>query len=471
MRLLARFLHAQRGRTVLSIRSAIVAVLFFSHAPAVSAQAAEVPGSDDISSSPALFPHSESSRWWISGQINTILQAHPRFHAQYSGQNSLKPYAEVEDSRLLTLYLGFEATRTTEIFVDAESAGGHGLSSALGILGTTNADVVRNPSLGAAPYLARILVRQIIPLSREWSKQERDPLSLHSRLPLRRVEIRAGKFALPDEFDVNEVGSNDRLQFMNLTAVTSAAWVYAGDSRGYTYAASLEFADRGWAMRFAEALMPSVPNGIKFEWNLGRARSENVELEVRPQLLKSRQTALRFLSFVNHSNAGSYAEAVALYRAGKTSRPIIEPTRLQGRLKYGFGMNLEQDLTERLRLYARFGWNDTRYESFEITQNFDFGGDYSGSRWHRKRDKVGAALLSHGLARNVQEYLALGGVGLLLGDGALRYGRENIVEGYYNMHLWRGLFAAIDLQHVSNPGYNRDRGPVWVPSLRLHLEL
>jgi hypothetical protein len=36
--------------------------------------------------------------------------------------------------------------------------------------------------------------------------------------------------------------------------------------------------------------------------------------------------------------------------------------------------------------------------------------------------------------------------------------------------LWRGISVAGDFQHIANPGYNRDRGPVIVPSVRLHIE-
>lgn len=67
-------------------------------------------------------------------------------------------------------------------------------------------------------------------------------------------------------------------------------------------------------------------------------------------------------------------------------------------------------------------------------------------------------------------YLALGGKGFLLGDGRLNYGRENIVETYYTLHVWRGIFSSFDFQYIANPGYNRDRGPVFVPGRRLHLE-
>jgi hypothetical protein len=39
-----------------------------------------------------VFPHSMDSRFWVSGQMNFIFQAHPDFPALYSGQHSLSPY-------------------------------------------------------------------------------------------------------------------------------------------------------------------------------------------------------------------------------------------------------------------------------------------------------------------------------------------------------------------------------------------
>ena len=65
---------------------------------------------------------------------------------------------------------------------------------------------------------------------------------------------------------------------------------------------------------------------------------------------------------------------------------------------------------------------------------------------------------------------SMGGQGFLLGDGALNYGREKIWETYYNLHIWRGIYVGGDVQRVWNPGYNRDRGPVSVFSLRMHIE-
>src|SRR5689334_9088623 len=103
-----------------------------------------------------IFPHSQTSRFWISGQVNVILQWHPSFPAKYSGANSLKSQGENATSRVLSLYTGAQLTKTTEVFAHFESAGGKGISDALGAGGFTNLDVVRNPTLGSKPYLARL---------------------------------------------------------------------------------------------------------------------------------------------------------------------------------------------------------------------------------------------------------------------------------------------------------------------------
>src|SRR5579862_3173614 len=173
---------------------------------------ATVESTTDADTTLTLFPHSDKTRWWVSGQFNTIFQGHPSFFAATSGTNSLSSAAELHDSRVLTLYLGFALTHTSEVFLDVESVGGRGLSDALGLAGFTNLDVVRNPDLGAAPYIARVMFRQIIPLSHEMTDADRGPLSLATKVPVRRLEFRAGKLSMPDFFDVNAVGGDDHLQ-------------------------------------------------------------------------------------------------------------------------------------------------------------------------------------------------------------------------------------------------------------------
>lgn len=82
-----------------------------------------------------------------------------------------------------------------------------------------------------------------------------------------------------------------------------------------------------------------------------------------------------------------------------------------------------------------------------------------GNRLHRERWLPGTSRL-----------LAAGGLGFILGDGALRYGPETVIEAYYAMYVKAGWTVTGDYQRVANPGYNRDRGPVSIASLRLHWE-
>src|SRR5271169_2466580 len=125
--------------------------------------AAPSPAPDPL---PIMFPHQEWSRLWLSGQANIISQWHPPFPSPYQGPNSLTPEAQDATSRVLTLFTGMELSGTAEILLDVQETGGHGISEALGLGGFTNLDVVRNPLLSKAPYIARLMIHQIIPLGR-----------------------------------------------------------------------------------------------------------------------------------------------------------------------------------------------------------------------------------------------------------------------------------------------------------------
>lgn len=421
-----------------------------------------------------MFPHAEWDHWWVSGQANFISQYHPTFTSPYQGAHSLSPEAQDATSRVLTLYTGWRPMKTTEFLCDVQETGGNGLGQALGVAGFFNLDVVRNPSLSKAPYIARLIWHQIIPLGGKTEPAERNPYSLFRELPERRLEVRFGKYSLADFFDLNTYGSDSNFQFMNWTTVNNGAYDYAADTRGFTYAAMLEYHDKNYVVRFAEALMPKVANGINLEANLSKARSENIEFEIHGKVINKRPGILRVLNFVNHANMGDYNQQVNEWLANPTT-PVPEITNhpFQTTVKYGFGVNFEQPLTDWLGLFGRWGWNEGQHESFaytEVDNTWLIGLGGNGGRWHRPNDRMGLAFVSNGISSAHARYLGYGGLGFLLGDGRLNYGRENTIESYYTLHLWRGIFPAFDVQYMENPGYNRDRGPVVVASLRLHLE-
>jgi hypothetical protein len=378
--------------------------------------------------------------------------------------------------------MGFELVRNSsrhlEAIYDEESAGGRGISEALGLAGFTNLDVVRNPTLGPVPYLARVQLHQTIGLSSKMVEADRGPFSLATQTPERRIELRIGKMGLPDTFDLNNVGTDSHLQFLNWTVDNNGAYDYAADTRGYTYGAIAEYDDRAISARYGVALMPTVANAITLDWNLRRASGQNMEFEWRHGLFGTlltpdRKGVVRVLSYVNHAHMGLYRAANQAYLAGIDSTPDITKHETYSAVKYGFGLNFEQEMTDNLRIFGRFGWNEGQHESFaytEVDQTVEFGGDYAGNRWHRENDKLGLVFVSNAIKRDHQAYLKLGGLGFLLGDGNLNYAREDILEGYYTLHTWRGLYYALDAQYIAHPGYNQDRGPVLVESVRMHVD-
>jgi high affinity Mn2+ porin len=421
----------------------------------------------------SMFPHFKSTRFWLSGQANFIFQAHPGFHALYSGKNSLSPHYEKATSRVLTLYTGVRINNSTELLVDIEEAGGAALSTGLGVAGAPNLDIVRNPLLSKAPYLARGMVHKVFALSKDKVENARTALSLFDELPRRRLEIRFGKFSMPDLFDVNSVGSDTHFQFTNWSVDNNGAYDYAADTRGYTVGAVADYEDGGWGFRFAEALMPKVANGIDLVWQPWKAHAENFEFELRHGVIPKKSGVVRLLAYTNSANMGIYRDAVIQFEEGLVPAPDITHHPWHITRKYGFGINLEQSLTPNVTAFTRWGWDNGRTESFaytEIDLTIAEGVGVNGARWNRKQDRAGVAFVSNGIKKDHQNYLANGGYGFLIGDGRLNYGRENILESYYTAHVWRGIYVAPGLQYIVNPGYNRDRGPVIVPSLRAHVE-
>jgi high affinity Mn2+ porin len=442
--------------------------------PASADDAAKAPDNPPATADPeSVLPHFKNTRFWLSGQINFIFQTHPDFHADYSGPNSLSPQYEKATSRVMTLYTGVRLNHSTEILVDIEEAGGQALSTGLGLAGNTDLDIVRNPALSKAPYLGRAMIHKVFALSKDKVENQRTFLSLFDELPRRRLEIRFGKFSMPDFFDLNSVGTDTHFQFSNWSVDNNGAWDYAADTRGYTVGIVADYEDRNWGFRFAEALMPKVANGIDLVWRLWQVHAENWEYELRHGVLPTKSGVVRLLAYTNYANMGIYRDAVAQFKEGLVPAPDITNHPWHITRKYGFGVNLEQNLTRNVTAFARWGWDNGRTESFaytEIDSTFDEGIGVNGAQWHRRQDRAGIAFVSNGIKKDHQIYLADGGNGFLLGDGKLNYGRENIVESYYTAHVWRGIYIAPGVQYIVNPGYNRDRGPVVVPSLRAHVE-
>src|ERR1700683_1786215 len=380
--------------------------------------------SDTIADPEAMFPHFKSTRFWLSGQTNFIFQTHPDFHADYSGPHSLSPNYEKATSRVMTRCTGVRLNSSTEILVDIEEAGGAALSQGFGLAGNTDLDIVRNPLLSKEPYLGRGMIHKVFALSKDKVENQRSYLSLFDELPRRRLEIRFGKFTLPDFLDLNSVGSDTHRQFTNWTIDNNGAWDYAADTRGYTVGLTADFEDRNWGFRFVEGLMPKVANGIDLVWKPWQVHAENFEYELRHGVIPKKPGVVRLLAYTNYANMGIYRIANEQFEDHSAPSPeaVPEITNHPWHItrKYGFGINLEQNLTQYLTAFARFGWDNGKTESFaytEVDQTFAEGVGAKGAWWHRQQDRAGIAFVTNAIEKDHQNYLAAGRLGFFLGRG------------------------------------------------------
>ena len=413
----------------------------------------------------------EIENWNLFYQATSIGQYHGTFHSPYADAFSLQDYPERDVSLTTTIFFGLRLEKNTELYFDPEIAGGRGFSGVNGLANSSNGELPRVATATPKPYLARLYIMHDFGFGSETEQIESDENQLAGPRPMTRYTIVVGRFTLTDFFDNNKYSHDPRTQFMGWAVMYNGAWDYPADVRGYTWGWMHEFHTRNWSFRYASAAMPRVANGLRFDRRLFVNRGDVLEAERRYTLSKHAGT-LRLLNYENHADAGTYAQAIQLAEQTKTV-PDITATRRNGTLKYGFGINLEQDVTGDFGVFARLGWNDGKTESFAFTamDRLATGGvSFTGKRWHRPNDTVATELTVGGLSRVHAQYLADGGHDFLIGDGALEYGPEYVWESYYNAKVWHGTFAGFDLQHVVNPAYNEQRGPVWIPSIRIHIE-
>src|ERR1700738_2202958 len=101
------------------------------------------------------------------------------------------------------------------------------------------------------------------------------------------------------------------------------------------------------------------------------------------------------------------------------------------RTKYGYYLNLEQAVTDAIGIFGRWSWNDGKNEisAFtDIDSSLSFGASLAGKAWGRPDDKIGVAGAINALSNDHRDYIAAGGLGILIGDGRLNYRREKILE-------------------------------------------
>jgi len=409
--------------------------------------------------------------WNLYYQATSIGDRHGTFNSPYEGPLSLQDYPERDVSLTTTLYFALRLGPGTQLIFDPEIAGGRGFSGVNGLANSPNGELPRVATATPKPYLARLYVSHDFGFGEGVEHIESDENQLAGDRPMVRYTITAGRFSDTDFFDDNNYSHDPRSQFQAWGLMYNGAWDYPADTRGYTWGIVNEFHTRNWSFRYGVAAEPRVANGGRFDRRLFVDQGHTFE-EERRYSLGQHPGAVRWLQYLNRTRSGSYVEAVQLAEETGTT-PVVQAIRRPGTLKYGSGVSFDQEISHDVGVFSRLGWNDGKTEDFAFTaidRLAEGGVSVKGTRWKRKDDIVATAFAAAGIAGVHAVYLAMGGLDFLIGDGKLNYAPEYLWESYYNARVVRGFYATFDVQHYNNPAYNHDRGPVWVESVRLHIE-
>jgi high affinity Mn2+ porin len=410
-------------------------------------------------------------RYSVHLQTTVLPQGYPAIRAPYSGENSLPPGGQVRATVSSTAFFGLRLWEGGEAYVNPEIDQGFGVAGTFGVAGFPSAEAYK---LGrAAPYVRfeRYFVRQTFGLGGEPEPVKPSQNFLAGSVDSNRLTFTVGKYAITDIIDDNQFAHDGRNGFMNWSILDMGAFDYAGDAWSFTDGATAEWRQDWWTARAGFYQLSLVPGSEFIEPVLFRQWSPVVELEARHKLLFGQDGKIKLLGFANIGYMGKYDEATQIgFLTGTT--PDITLNRRK-RNKIGGGINVEQPISDDLGFFLRVSMANGRYESFDFTdieRSLSTGLVLTGTKWERPNDAIGVAVVFNGISNSHANYLAAGGLGLLIGDGRLNYDGEHILETYYKYSLMAGLHLTADYQFVQNPAYNRDRGPANIFALRLHGE-
>lgn len=407
--------------------------------------------------------------WNAAFQSTYIWQKKDAFPALYSGQNSLTPGHEKSYSFTATAAFGLRLWSGAELYFDPEIAQGVPLSHLTGLGGMSNGEIARTSGADPTLYRARLFLRQSWGFGGGQTAVASDMNQLAGMRDQRRLTLTVGNLAVVDLFDANAYSHDARTQFINWALMSYGAYDFAADARGYTWGAALEYVDDAWALRAGRFIEPRASNGLTLNPKILRSYGDQVELDHAHQW-GGLAGKMRLLVFRNVASMGAYDDA--LDRAGDATVPALADVRTR-HAKIGVGVSLEQALAPDVGVFLRASLADGKTETYafaEIDRSLSGGVLVQGERWTRPLDSAGAGFARNALSAAHRAYLAEGGNGFFLGDGALAYRPETIAELFYNVALNPHAHVGLNWQHIDNPGYNRDRGPVSLVAMRLHAD-
>ncbi|ARN83714.1 hypothetical protein B1812_16090 [Methylocystis bryophila] len=426
---------------------------------------------------PSAWTLTDGDRVNFHAQITEVAQGYPKLRAAWDGPNSLSRVGDLRQTSDVTLYGGLRLWQGAELWINPEIDQGFGLGNTHGAAGFPSGESYK---LGYAfPYVRvqRAILRQQIDLGGEKQKVEADINQFANEITENRLVFTAGKFCVVDIFDTNKYANNPKTDFLNWALINAGTFDYAGDAWGYTYGAAAEWYQGRFAARAGIFDLSATPQGAALnassyglDPNLSQFQVVG-ELEERHELF-GQPGKLKVTGYLSRGRAGSFQDAVNINAGTGIDPSLALALDRRFRNRPGVSLNLEQQINDRVGFFARAGYADGGVEPWDfadIDRTAQAGVSILGKDWGRPDDTVGFAVVVNGLANSHEAYFAAGGLGILIGDGALpSYRLEKIVESYYNYALTPNIKIGLDYQAIVDPAYDGARGPANILAARLH---
>ncbi len=414
----------------------------------------------------------DTIEWYAyHGQSTFTEQFSPGFPSRFQGQQSLSSAPDGRETFDVTGYFGIRPWSGAEIWFNPEVDQGFGLGDTFGIAGFPSGEAYKAGATDPYFLIQRLFLRQTIDLGGETEKLDAGQNQLRDVETANRFVLTAGKFGITDVFDTNTYAHDPRNDFLNWSVIDNASFDYAANSWGFSYGAATELYLDRFAFRLGAFNLPNVPNGMNIDPRILGQFQIIMELEER-HALWHQPGKLKFLYWLDRGELGSYDDAIAEGLATGTA-PATGNVRSY-KSKDGVELNLEQQIMTDVGFFARAGVSQGSLEEdafTDVNKSVSAGLSAQGTRWHRADDTVGAAFVVNEISHAGKNYLAAGGLGGIIGDGALpNAGPEQIFETYYDYSLRKGIALSADYQIVNHPAYNVERGPVNILALRLHVQ-
>ncbi len=403
----------------------------------------------------------------IHEDFSGIYQGYPSFASPaFNGPKTFRSNGEAREVVSLDLFIGAKLWDGAEFWFNPEIDQGFGVSNSTGLAGFLNNGAFK---LGqAAPY-ARVedyFIRQTFNFGGTTTDAPAGEVNFATTQSSNRLVITAGRLSqftligASTYFDVKGGLSNWNFGF-------PLSYDFGSDFWGSTFGALGEYYYGPFVARLGIFQMTKEP----FDSQLYAGQSLNpsffndfnttAELEYNYTAL-GQPGKVKATGWLVHGYFADINTALSNAAASGTT-PIFDNSR-QTSTKPGFLVTAEQHITKDIGIFALYGQESGRYEPYDGDDSDEYiaaGIQIAGTKWGRPNDVFSVAGAIDNISSEYIKFLAAGGTGLEIANGSLPvFGREQVLETYYKFQVTDTVSLTFDYQHLTNPGYNAERGPV-----------